>query len=157
MESRPLAKLNSRVLIQCVLLTSFESEFSFLRNVLWTAGVRVHHAESLEEADFLLTVSGSTVLLSDAIFDGGYWQAASGLLQRSHPLVTMLVIAEPADRAFVGDVFAHGACGIIWKPFEFALLKKQIRVVHEAAQERRILAQEDARSKPPQVSKGISH
>jgi DNA-binding NtrC family response regulator len=156
MAIQPLGKADSGILIHCVLVTSFEAEYSFLRNVLWTAGMRVHHAESLEEADFLLTVTGSTVLLSDVIFDGGYWQGASELLRRAHPLVTMLVVAEPADRAFVSDVLAHGACGILWKPFEFASLKHQIRVVHEAAEERRALTEEDERFKQVLPPKGLS-
>ena len=133
--------------IDCVVLSSFESEISFLRNVFRTSGIRVHHAASLDEADFLLTVTGSTVLLSDVIFDGGYWQGALALLVKSHPLVAMLVIAEPVDRPYVEDVFAQGACGVIWKPFEFAPVMRTIRVVHEASKERRALLEEDARFK----------
>ena len=133
--------------IDCVVLSSFESEISFLRNVFRTSGIRVHHAASLVEADFLLTVTGSTVLLCDVIFDGGYWHGALDLLAQSHPLVTMLVIADPVDRPFLEGVFARGACGIIWKPFEFAPVMRQIRTVHEASKERRALAEETANSK----------
>lgn len=129
--------------IDCVLVSSFEGESSFLRNVFRTAGIRVHHAESISEADFLLTVTGSTVLLSDVIFAGGYWQSALDLLSKGHPLVTMLVIADPVDHEFLSDVFSSGACGVIWKPFQFHAVTKQLRAAHEASRERRTLLEEN--------------
>jgi DNA-binding NtrC family response regulator len=128
--------------IDCVVLSSFLAEFTFLQNVLRTAGIRMHHAESLDEADFLLTVTGSTVLLSDVIFEGGYWHGALTLLADRHPMVTMLVIAEPIDRPFLVDLFPRGACGIVWKPFQFQSIARQIRAVHEASKERRALQEE---------------
>lgn len=128
--------------IDCVVLSSFEGESSFLRNVFRTAGIRVHHADSISEADFLLTVTGSTVLLSDVIFSGGYWQGALDLLSKGHPLVTMLVIADPVDREFLEDLFARGACGVIWKPFQFHSVTKLLRAAHEASRERRALLEE---------------
>jgi DNA-binding NtrC family response regulator len=128
--------------IDCVVLSSFEGESSFLRNVFRTAGIRVHHAESISEADFLLTVTGSTVLLSDVIFAGGYWQCALDVLCRAHPLVTTLIIADPVDREFLGDVFSRGACGVIWKPFQFHSVTKLLRAAHDASRERKALLEE---------------
>lgn len=129
-------------IIDCVLLSSFEGESSFLRNVFRTAGIRVHRAESISEADFLLTVTGSTVLLSDVIFEGGYWQSALSLLDEGHPLVTMLVIADPVDRSFLGDIYSRGACGIIWKPFQFESVTRLLRAANEASKERRAWREE---------------
>src|SRR5579862_3938897 len=40
--------------VDCVVLTSFLSEIAFLRNVCKVSGIRIRHAESLDEADFLL-------------------------------------------------------------------------------------------------------
>jgi DNA-binding NtrC family response regulator len=128
--------------IDCVVLTSFSSEFTFLRNVFGGAGIRMHHAESVDQADFLLTVTESTVLLSDVIFVDGFWQRALSVLGDSHPLVTMLVIADPVDRPFLRDLFNRGACGIVWKPFRFEEVRRLIRVVHEASRERRALYEE---------------
>jgi DNA-binding NtrC family response regulator len=125
--------------IDCVVLTSFRSEFTFLRNVFERSGIRMHHAESLDQADFLLTVTESTVLLSDVIFADGFWQAALSLLCDNHPLVTMLVIADPVDKPFLRDLFTRGGCGIVWKPFQFDEVRRLIRVVHEASKERRAL------------------
>ena len=103
--------------INCVVLTSFRSEFTFLRNVFGRTGIRMHHAESLDQADFLLTVTESTVLLSDVMLVDGFWQRALSVLGDSHPLVTMLVIADPVDRPFLRDLFNRGACGIVWSRF----------------------------------------
>jgi len=128
--------------IDCVVLSSFEGESSFLRNVFRTAGIRVHHATSISEADFLLTVTRSTVLLSDVIFSGGYWQTALDLLSRGHPFVTMLVIADPVDREFLEDIYSRGACGVIWKPFQFHSVTQLLRAAHEASRERRALLEE---------------
>jgi DNA-binding NtrC family response regulator len=128
--------------INCVLLSSFRSEFTFLRNVFRLAGLRIHHAESLDQADFLLTVTGSTVLLSDMVFENGSWQSALRLLKDHHPMVPMLVVAEPVDGPYLQDVFDEGAFGIVWKPFEFEDVRRQVRTVHEAALERRAWQEE---------------
>ena len=128
--------------IDCVVLSSFHSEFTFLHNVFRPTGIRMHHAESLEQADFLLTVTESTVLLADAMFAGGSWQDALAILHDNHRLVTMLVIADPVDEPFLTELFNQGACGVVWKPLEFDKVGTLIRVVHEASKERQALQDE---------------
>lgn len=128
--------------IDCVVLSSFHSEFTFLQNVFRPSGIRMHHAESLDQADFLLTVTESTVLLSDVVFAGGFWHSALSLLGDRHPLATMLVVADSIDHPFLGDLFNHGACGVIWKPFQFDAVRRLIRTAHEASKERRALQDE---------------
>jgi len=129
--------------IDCVVLSSFRSEFTFLRNVFSLTGIRMHHAESLGQTDLLLTVSDSTVLLVDVVFADGTWERALSLLRERHPLVTALVVADPADRPFLNDLFGRGACGVIWKPFDFDATRRAIRTVHEASRERRALQDEN--------------
>ena len=140
--------------INCVILSSFRSEFTFLRNVFGFAGIRLHHAESLDEADFLLTATESTVLLVDVVFADGLWQSALDLLSARHPLVAALVIADPVDRPFLREVFSRGACGVIWKPFEFQAVRKLIRSVHEASKERRVMQEEILARKRSNSGKG---
>jgi DNA-binding NtrC family response regulator len=118
--------------VNCVILSSSRSEYTFLRNVFRLAGLRFHHAESLEQADVLLTTTGSTVLLADVLFENGSWRGAPGMLSKRHPFVPMLVIADPADCPFLKDLFDRGACGVVWKPFEFEIIRRQIRTLHEA-------------------------
>lgn len=143
MANRPaFPKQPTELYINCVVLSAFRSEFTFLRNVFGLTGIRMHHAESLEEADFLLRVTGSTVLLSDLVFVEGSWQSALRLLGSFYPLVTMLVIADPSDRPFLADLFNSDVCGVIWRPFEFETVRRMIRAVHEASKERQALQEE---------------
>jgi DNA-binding NtrC family response regulator len=129
-------------LIECVVLTSFHSEFTFLKNVFRYARIQMHHADSLDNADFLLTVTGSTVLMADVLFADGDWESALRMLSQNHPLKAMLVIAERLDRPYLQNVFDRGACGVLWKPFDFETVRKSIRAVHEASLERSALTQE---------------
>lgn len=128
--------------VDCVVLTSFVAEFTFLRNVLGLMGIRMHHAGSLEEADFLLTVTGSRVLLADIVFADGTCYDALGMIGDRHPLVAGLVAADPPDRTFLQAVFSSGALGILWKPLEFGLVRKSIRIAHEASTDREVLMEE---------------
>ena len=136
------AKLPVDLFINCVVLSAFQSEFTFLRNVFRFAGLRLHHAESLDQADFLLTVTDSTVLASDVAFEGGSWQSVLGMLRENHPMVPLLVMAGPVDAPFLQDLFDRGACGVIWRPFDFESVRKQLRVLHEASRERRAWQEE---------------
>ncbi len=124
--------------IDCVFLTCFDSDFDFLANVLPGSAIRMHRAETLEQADFLLTVTGGTVLLADVAFLDGYWDEAADMLARSHPLVAFLVIADEVDRQFVSEAPHRGACGVLWKPLEWGQVRRFIRTAHEATEERTI-------------------
>jgi DNA-binding NtrC family response regulator len=124
--------------IDCVFLTCFESEFAFLANVLPGSQIRMHRAETLEQADFLLMATGGTVLLTDVSFLDGFWDEAADMLARFHPLVAFLVIADEVDREFVSEAPHRGACGILWKPLEWGEVRRFIRAAHEATGERAI-------------------
>lgn len=132
----------------CVVLTAFDSEFSFFRNTLGMAGIRLHHAKTLEQADFLLTVTDTTVVLSDvAAFDCS-WRDALDLVNNRHPLATMLVVADDVDEPFLQDAFCLGLCGIVWKPIQFDAAIKLIRTAQEASRERRAWMQESMSARP---------
>ena len=124
--------------IDCVFLTCFDADFHFLANVLLGSYIRMHRAETLEQADFLLTVTGGSVLLTDASFLDGFWDEAADMLAQFHPLVAFLVIADEVDRQFVSEAPKRGACGILWKPLEWSRVCRLIRVAHEATGERMI-------------------
>ena len=124
--------------IDCVFHTCFEGDFSYFANILRYSEVRMHHAETLDEADFLLTVTGSTVLLTDIVFPEGTWADVLDMAVRIHPLVAALVVADEVDREFVAGAVARGACGILWKPLELHQTGRLIRAAHEAACERMI-------------------
>ena len=124
--------------IDCVFLTCFDSDFQFFANVLLGSEIRMHRAETLEQADFLLTVTGGTVLLTDVSFLDGFWDDAIDMLAQLHPLVASLVTAGEVDRQFVSEAPNRGACGVLWKPLEWSRVCRFIRAAHEAAGERTI-------------------
>ena len=128
--------------IDCVFLTCFDSDFYFLANVFPCSEIRMHRAETLEQADFLLIVTGGTVLLTDVSFLDGFWGDAVDMLAQFHPLVAFLVIADGVDRQFVSEAPRRGACGVLWKPLEFIEVRRSIRTAHEASGERVIWQQE---------------
>jgi DNA-binding NtrC family response regulator len=121
-----------------VFLTCFDSDFHFFANVLLGSGIRMHRAETLEQADFLLTVTGGTVLLTDVSFLDGFWDEAVDMLAQFHPLVAFLVVADEVDRQFVSAAPNRGACGVLWKPLEWGRVCRFIRAAHEATEERMI-------------------
>lgn len=127
--------------IDCVYLTCFRSDFSFLATVLYYSRIRLHRAETLEEADFLLTVTLSTVLLSEMTFLDGSWREALRMTCEVHPHVATLVVAEDVDRPYLpdSDAYASGACGILWKPLFNDRTVNLIRAVDEAAHNRMAL------------------
>lgn len=122
--------------IDCVCLTCFESSFLFFASLLRSTRIRLHRAETLSEAGFLLTVTGATVLLTDIVFLDGSWRDAVELLAGFHPRVEPVVIAEPIDAPFVSDALERGACAVIWKPFDFTCLRRLIQAADEASANR---------------------
>jgi DNA-binding NtrC family response regulator len=128
--------------IECVSLTSFRSDFSFVATVLQYSGIRMHHARSVEEADFLLTVTGGTVFLSDATFAEGTWRDAMQMGADFHPLVAFSIVAEPVDWEFVSGAFGCGACGVLWKPIDISEAIAAIRLADQATRDRSIVLNE---------------
>ena len=127
--------------IECVFLTCFRSDFSFLATVLYYSRIRMHRAETLDEADFLLTVTSSTVLLSDMTFLDGSWREALHMVSEVHPHVAALVVADAVERPFLldSDVYALGACGILWKPLWMDRVIDLIQTASESAESRAAL------------------
>jgi DNA-binding NtrC family response regulator len=124
--------------IDCVFLTCFDWDFCFLASVLPASEIRMHRAETIEQADFLLTVTGGTVLLTDISFLDGFWDEAVDMLAQFHPLVAFVVVADEVDRQFVSEAPHRGACGVLWKPLEVSQVCRFIRRAHEATGERTI-------------------
>jgi DNA-binding NtrC family response regulator len=122
--------------IDCVYLTCFRSEFSVLAIILHYSSIRMHRAETLDEADFLLTVTGGTVLLSDVTFLDGSWHYALHMARQMHPLVASLVVADPVDWPSLTDVYDLGACGALWKPVDSTRAIHLIRTLHDAVRDR---------------------
>jgi DNA-binding NtrC family response regulator len=134
--------------VECVVLTAFEPVFAFLQNILALAGIRMHRAESVEQADFLLMATGATVLLSDFAMVDGCWRSAVKLIGEHYPLVGMLVMADRVDAPFLEDAPGLGVCGILWKPIEFHVATRLVRTAHQASLDRRSVMEESTMGAP---------
>jgi DNA-binding NtrC family response regulator len=128
--------------VHCVFISCFPHDIEFFRRMLAYSEIRLHRAETLDEADFLLTVTASRVLISDTVFLDGSWADALEMLSRFHARSSFLVAADPIDAGFVRDAVNRGACAVLWKPLDWAHLTRWIRTVHEAALERSALDEE---------------
>jgi DNA-binding NtrC family response regulator len=122
--------------LHCVFLTCFEWDFLFFSTMLRYSGVRLYRAETLDEADFLLTVTESTVLLCDVAFLDGCWLQAVQMLSHVHPKVPCLLVADLADQPFVSDATNRGAFGVIWRPLQVSSLRRLIEGADRVARER---------------------
>ncbi len=130
-------------------LTCFASEFSFLALVLQYSHIRLHRAETLEEADFLLLATEATAFLTDVTFLDGTWCDALRMCTEHYPRVPSAIVAEPADHPFLSDAYVRGACGVLWKPVTLFDAAEMIRTIHQASLDRQALLLESGRCPIP--------
>lgn len=104
-------------LIHCVYLTPLVWEFAAITGILRFSSIRAIRADTLDEADFVLTVTGADVLLCDITFIDGTWRDALRLTQ-VHPNLELLLVADPVDAPSLGDTRPMGIGEIVWKPVE---------------------------------------
>jgi len=107
-----------------------------LATILQFSGIRAHRAETLEEADFYLTVTGATVFVTDVLFLDGNWRDALAMVAATHPVAAALVAADEVDWPFLADAYGFGACGVLWKPIEYSRAVESIRRLDQAAHDR---------------------
>jgi DNA-binding NarL/FixJ family response regulator len=141
-EGQSPSRLRRTRQIEAVVLTEFDDRFAFLRNTLGLVGMRVWQARNLYESDFLLTVTGATVLLSDVAVVDCSWHAAVDLLRADHPSTSMIIVADPVDRDYIEPAFEVGVWGVLWLPLQFDRATKLIRAAHEAAEDRAALCED---------------
>jgi len=132
--------------IDCVVLTCFDSDVRFWASLFSCGGIRVHHAQTLDEADFLLTVTSATVLVMDVAFLDGSWDQAVAMLAHCHPLLPSLLIADEVDESTVSEALHRGVFGVLWKPVQPHKLRQLIRSACEAAVERMLWYQTRTRA-----------
>lgn len=125
--------------IGCVFLTCIRRDFSFLATILQYDGIRMHQAQTLDEADFLLTVTAGTVLLSDVRFLDGSWRDALLMASAVHPHVASMVVLEEGEHLSLSEAYSVGACAVLRKPIVFDQAIERIRVLDEAARDRAAL------------------
>jgi len=120
----------------CVFLTCFTLDFNFLSTLLRYSGLRLRRAQTLEQADFLLTVTGATVLLCDAMFLDGSWRDCAKMLADLHPQVSLLILANEVDVPVVQEALDQGAYGVSWKPLRLQQMHALIFSARESSADR---------------------
>ena len=121
--------------IDCVFLTCLDDDFELFAGLLRVSGIRLHHAATVEQADFLLTVTDATVLLSDTLFLDGTWTIAASMLASFHPGVSLLVTVEDRDRESP-EAIRRAASDLILRPMRLSRLREAVQTAHQAAQKR---------------------
>jgi DNA-binding NarL/FixJ family response regulator len=133
MDERAIAAEPQDFSIDCVFLTCFNSEFQVFSILLGHSGVRMHCADTLEQADFLLAVTGAKVLLSDAVFLDGTWYEAAEMLADVHSSVTLVVVLDELEKTFWADCLNRGGYDLTPKPLRLNKLHQAIRNAHHSA------------------------
>src|ERR1035437_4550120 len=73
--------------VDSVYLSCFDHDVLFYAAMLGQGGIRLHRADTVEMADFLLLATQGTVLVLDPTFLGGSWEDALAMTAQVHPLV----------------------------------------------------------------------
>ncbi len=113
----------------CVFLGCSREDYQLASRLLDAAHIRLHQAGSLEQANFLLGVGDSVVLLTEAAFSGGTWRDALAMKARHHRNAALVVAAEFADERLWLDVLEQGAYDLILKPF---VAEELLRILEHA-------------------------
>jgi DNA-binding NarL/FixJ family response regulator len=124
--------------IECVFLTCFNSDFQVFAVLLRRSGIYMHCAETLERADFLMTVTGATVLLADPVFEDGTWGEAAAMLESFHPRAALVVVADGEDGEFRINALDRGVCGLLSKPLRMSDLRDAVQAAHRISLNRPI-------------------
>lgn len=91
--------------------------------MLGQGGIRLHHACTLEMADFLLLATRATVLVMDTTFLDGSWEDALSMTRRLHPLVASLICVDPIDGELIASAQELGGLGALRMPIELERLR----------------------------------
>jgi DNA-binding NtrC family response regulator len=124
--------------VDCVFLSCFDHDVLFFAGLLGCGGIRLHRADTLEVADFLLLTTSATVFFVDTVFLDGSWEEALAMVHERHALVATIICADSLDREFVRTSADHGASNVLWKPLGLDTLRSSIWTAHEITLERRL-------------------
>jgi DNA-binding NarL/FixJ family response regulator len=122
--------------VDCVVLSCFVDDIHFLAPLLGLGRIRVHRADTLEEADFLITATAATVLATDLFFLDGSWRHALEMLRRAHPLIATIVLADAGHGAELSQGAEFGVFAICPKPLKLEPLRAAIQQAHQATLDR---------------------
>lgn len=118
----------------CIFLACSEREQKLVAEIVEPAGIRVHYAATLEEADHLMAVRNATVLLAEAGSGCDKWEAAMEMLNKHHPAAALVLVSGDADEGFWIDALEKGAYDLVLKPFVGSELRRILENANAHAQ-----------------------
>lgn len=101
----------------CVFLGCSAEDYRSASGLLREAGIQLYRAASVEQAETLLRVGESLVLLTEAAFPGGVWRDALAMKRERHPEAVLVVTTALPDERLWLDAIEQGAYDLILKPF----------------------------------------
>ena len=111
----------------CVFLGCSNENYQLASSLVEAARIRLHHAASLGEADFLLRIEDSLVLLAEEAFPRGNWRNALAMIVRRHRNVVLVVMTASVDESVRLDALEQGAYDVILRPFVAEELVRTLR------------------------------
>ncbi len=121
-------------------LTCFDFEFHVFASLLRGSGIRMHRADTAEQADFFLTVTGANVLLCDTIFMDGTWHSAADMVTALHPRISLIVVAGEMESEFHREALPAGVSDLVIKPLWLDRLRRAIQTAHRRPSEFSVVA-----------------
>ena len=121
--------------IRCVFLTCFDADFRIFAQLLRFGGIRMYRADTIGEADFLLTVTESRVFLCDTVFLDGTCVLAAEMIRTVHPTVGFVLVSADADDACWDEALRLSIL-TVRRPLRMDELRHAIRRAHEITEER---------------------
>lgn len=122
--SEAKARGGARPPIKCVFLTSRESEFRAAAAILSSTRIFLHHAATLEQAEFQLARTRARVLLTELKFPDGSWEDAVDMLLYSYPQAALVLAAPDPDDTLWIHALERGAFDLVAKPFRAEELRR---------------------------------
>lgn len=120
--------------IDCVFLTNSARNYGIVSRLLAKSRIRLSHATTIEQADFLLTATGSRVILTESSEE---WAKTFDMLNVLHPGASFVIAVEEVEREAWIEIAWQGICDVVMRPFSAVELRKVLESAHRLSMMKR--------------------
>jgi DNA-binding NarL/FixJ family response regulator len=117
----------------CVYLTSCSQAADLVSTLAATAQIRIHHANSLDNAKARIQATKARVILADVAFDKGDWKDAARMAAHLPFQVALVLVSRFVDHWLWIDALEGGAYDLISQPFRADELRCILANAHLSA------------------------
>jgi len=118
----------------CIFLSTSTKDAVLLSHYLSAAGIRCYHADEIEEAKVLLSITSSKILLIDIDRTSEPWLETLQAVDDAHPGVPKIVLTARNEHMW-SLILARFALDIIPKPAHLGDLLGALEYAHSVAEE----------------------